>query len=930
MAPHAPQFGSENLAFVEAMYEQYLDDPKSVSSDWQSLFMEWEDGTSSASQPSFRAPSLFRSGGGQSRAAEPSPLEMQARQDRVDQLIRAYRVRGHMVAELDPLGIERRDHPELRLSHYGLTEKDLDQVFSARTMPGKPAQTLRDILDHLRSTYCRSIGVQFMHIDDLRTKEWLQKRVERDHNRTTLDRSEQIRILTKLTDAEIFEDFLQKKFLGAKRFSLEGGETLIPLLDSLVEAAAGHGVEEIVLGMAHRGRLNVLANIMNKAPAQIFREFRDADPELHIGRGDVKYHIGHSSDLTTSEGHQVHISLCFNPSHLEFVNPVVLGRVRAKADRMADKQFHKGMGVLIHGDSAFAGEGVVQETLNMSGLPGYETGGTIHIIVNNQIGFTTPPESARTSPYASDVAKLLQIPVFHVNGEDPEAVTQVLKIATEFRTIFKKDVVIDMYCYRKYGHNEGDDPAFTQPVMYRAIRKRSTVRDSYMENIIKLGALTREECDEIAVRRRQHLEEELLRAQAPGYKFEHASSGRGLWTGMRGGLDADTPRVETAMSQATVSDLLKRQTQLPDSFNPHPKIKRLLKNRGEMADGTRMFDWGGAEVTAFATMLASGYRIRISGQDSGRGTFSHRHSVLHDYESGEAYTPLCHIDPEQADFEVWDSPLSENGPLGFEWGYSLDCPDGLIIWEAQFGDFANVAQVIIDQFIVSSEDKWQRLSGLVLLLPHGFEGQGPEHSSARLERYLAMAAEDNIQVVNLTTPANYYHCLRRQVLRPYRKPLIVMSPKSLLRHPKAVSSLDELANGTFQRIIPDDLTTKKNQVERVLLCSGKVYYELLAEREKREIDTIAIVRVEQLYPLSDDDLTQVLRDYSDNTDMVWVQEEPSNMGAWPYWRWRFGDKLLDRWSFRGLTRLPSASPATGSGAAHKLIQSKLVTRAFDR
>jgi 2-oxoglutarate dehydrogenase E1 component len=930
VAPQAPQIGSENLAFVEAMYEQYLENPTSVDSDWQALFSEWEDGSTARLEPSFSAPPLFRSGGTNGHANGTNSLEMQARQDRVDQLIRAYRVRGHMTAKLDPLGIERHDHPELRLSHYGLTESDLDEVFSARTMPGSPAQTLRNILEHLQSTYCRSIGVQFMHIDDLRTKEWLQKRVERDHNRLTLDRQAQIRILTKLTDAEIFEDFLQKKFLGAKRFSLEGGETLIPLLDSLIEEAAEHGVEEIVLGMAHRGRLNVLANTLGKAPAQIFREFRDADPELHIGRGDVKYHIGHSSDLETSTGRRVHVSLCFNPSHLEFVNPVVLGRVRAKADRMGDDDFRREMGVLIHGDSAFAGEGVVQETLNMSGLPGYATGGTIHIIVNNQIGFTTPPESARTSPYASDVAKLLQIPVFHVNGEDPEAVTQVLKIATEFRSIFKKDVVIDMYCYRKYGHNEGDDPAFTQPLMYRAIRKRSTVRESYMENIIKLGALKREDCEDIAVKRRQHLEEELVRAQAPGYKFELASSGRGLWSGMRGGLDADTPRISTAMGKSVVSDLLKRQTELPESFTPHPKIKRLLKNRAEMADGTRMFDWGGAEVTAFGSLLAAGYRVRISGQDSGRGTFSHRHSVLHDYESGTSYTPLCHLDPEQADFEVWDSPLSENGPLGFEWGYSLDCPDGLIVWEAQFGDFANVAQVIIDQFIVSSEDKWQRLSGLVLLLPHGFEGQGPEHSSARLERYLAMAAEDNIQVVNLTTPANYFHCLRRQVMRPYRKPLIVMSPKSLLRHPKAVSSLEDLAEGEFQRIIGDDLPTKKSAVKRVLLCSGKIFYELHKEREERGIDDIAIVRIEQLYPLSDDDLTQALCDYPDDTDMVWVQEEPSNMGAWPYWRWRFGDRLLERWTLRGLTRLPSASPATGSGAAHKLIQSKLLTRAFDR
>ncbi|MBT9556239.1 MAG: 2-oxoglutarate dehydrogenase E1 component, partial [Myxococcales bacterium] len=898
------KIGPENVAYVEAMYEEYLRDPASVPSDFRAYFLEFEgpggNGHARAIGPTRAAPGLFRAGGapvsngngthGGNGKNGQAAHDAAVRQDKVDQLIRAYRVRGHMLASLDPLSIPRKNHPELELEHYDLGEADMDFTYSSRTIAGENKMTLRRIMERLRSTYCREIGVQFMHIDDIRMKNWLQDRMERSENRVQLDRSEQVRILTKLTDAEIFEDFLQKKFLGAKRFSLEGGETLIPLLDSLIGLTSEKGVEQIVIGMAHRGRLNVLSNIMGKNPRDIFREFADLDPEEKIGRGDVKYHMGHSADFQTAKGREVHLSLCFNPSHLEYVDPVAIGRVRAKQDRLGDTDRSRAMGILIHGDAAFAGEGVIQETLNMSELNAYEIGGTIHIIVNNQVGFTTPPESGRSTPYATCVAKMLQVPIFHVNGEHPEAVEAVLRLAVDFRAQFKKDVVIDMYCYRKYGHNEGDDPAFTQPVMYRTIRARKTVREGYMENLLKFGTLSREECEEIATKRRQELEEELLKSREPGFRVRQAY-GAGLWAPYRGGKDADTPEVPTAVSRELLEGLLRAQTVVPDGFSLHPKIEKLNEARLEML-GEKPLDWGAGEALAFASLLADAHRIRISGQDAGRGTFSHRHAVLHDYKTGATYMPLAGMPHAKAPIEIYDSSLSEIGPLGFEWGYSLDWPDGLVVWEAQFGDFANSAQVIIDQFIVSAEDKWKRLSGLVMLLPHGFEGQGPEHSSARLERFLMLSSEDNIQVVNLTTPAQLFHCLRRQVVRPLRKPLIVMSPKSLLRHPRAVSPLSDLATGSFQRIIGDDRPEGAPKARRVLLCSGKVYYDLWEARHARGIDDVAILRFEQLYPLSDEDISAALAPYDAGTDVVWVQEEPKNNGAWWYLRYRFGERLV--------------------------------------
>ncbi len=853
--------------------------------------------------------------------------ERGSRQDKVNQLIHAFRVRGHLRAQLDPL---RQGPPrtirELTLEHWGLSERDQDALFSSTTLAGTTSiLTLREILTQLEATYCGSIGVQFMHIDDWDKKQWLITHLEDPRYHRTLTRDEQLRILTKLTDAQIFEQFIHKKFLGAKRFSLEGAETLIPLLELTLERAGAQGVRETVIGMAHRGRLNVLVNILGKSAREVFREFADADADLLIGRGDVKYHLGYSSDRTTAEGNRLHLSLCFNPSHLEFVNPVLVGRVRAKQDRYADREHRQCLGILIHGDAAFAGQGVLQEVFNLSDLPGYRTGGTVHIVVNNQIGFTTPPESGRSTTYATEVARMLQTPIFHVNGEDPEAVAHVVDLAMAYRQEFRQDVILDMYCFRRYGHNEGDEPAYTQPLLYEVIRQRKSVREGYLDHLLKLG-ITRAEADAIETRRRQQLEAELSEAQAPDFQPRGPNSGEGLWRPYRGGADADTPEVPTGVPVDQLRQLLEQTCRVPEGFARHPKLDRFFAARQEMARGERPLDWGAAEALALASLAVGGAPVRLSGQDSGRGTFSHRHAVLHDVATGAQFIPLQHLAPDQAPCHVWDSPLSEIGVLGFEYGYSLDTPDGLTLWEAQFGDFCNVAQVIIDQFIASGEDKWRRLSGLVMLLPHGFEGQGPEHSSARLERFLNLAAEDNLQVVNLTTPAQLFHCLRRQVLRPLRKPLILLSPKSLLRYERAVSGLDELATGRFLRVIPD-LESDPRTVRKVLLTSGKMYYDLLAARAERK--DLALLRLEQYYPLAEDQLLAALAPFPDGTPVVWVQEEPHNMGAWSFLKLRFGSRLFDRWPLTCISRPSSASPATGSAGAHKKEQAVLLAAALD-
>jgi len=926
--------GAANLAFVEGLYENYLREPNSVPSDWQKYFAQIAEGEFRFPKPrfgaSFRPFSLFNPPSlapapPQGRLAGP---ELAAMQDRVYLLTRLYRVRGHRIAQVDPLGLPRPVPEELTPEFFGFTEADMDMPVYSETFqyPDGPL-TLRELLQRLRNTYCRSIGVQYMHIDELKVRRWLQRRMETTQNRLELTREEKLRIFTRLTDAVSFEEFIRRKFPGAKTFSLDGSESLIPLLDLAIEKAGEQGIQEVVFGMAHRGRLNVLANIVGKSARQIFREYADTDWKSQTGHGDVKYHLGHSTDWTTTRGEKIHLSLCFNPSHLEFVNPVALGRVRAKQDRANDLERRRGMTLLIHGDAAFAGEGVVQETLNLSQLGAYAVGGTLHVVVNNQIGFTTSPEEARSSPYATDIARMLQIPIFHVNGEDPEAVAQVVRLAMDFRREFQRDVVINMYGYRRLGHNEGDEPAFTQPVLYQAIAKRKSVREGYLEHLLKLGGITREEAEAIASKRRELLEKELSASQSSKGP-EGPEHSPGAWSRFKGGLEPEEPELETGVARARLADWLESQTHLPEGFHPHSKVKRLLQTRHEMAEGNQPLDWAAAESLAFASLSCQGVRVRLTGQDTERGTFSQRHAVLHDYQDGHTYTPLQHLESGQAPVGIYNSPLSEIAVLGFEYGYSLDYPDGLILWEAQFGDFCNVAQPIIDQFIASAEEKWQRLSGLGLLLPHGFEGQGPEHSSARLERFLMSAVEDNIQVAYPTTPAQYFHCLRRQALRTWRKPLIVMTPKSLLRHPQAVSSLDDLANGHFQRILPDALSRPLQDVKRILLCTGKIYYELAEHRETAQRSDVAILRLEQLYPMRKEMVESALAPFGQGTPLFWVQEEPANMGAWVYMRMRFGEILSARFPFAGITRPPSASPAGGSHRRHKQEQAGIISRAF--
>lgn len=918
-----------NLDYVERLYGDYLRDPSTVSPDWQAFFKSQGNPSSTLTElslgPRFQATTIFRP---PHAAAQTEDVEqMVLLQHRVDRLIRGYRVRGHMQARLDPLSPSLRYVPELDPQYYGLSDADMDRLFVCETMRADGRLTLRQILGRLRQTYCGSIGFQYMHIDDLKMRHWVQERIEGQHYWQPLPRPQQLRILARLSDALVFEQFVRRKFVGAKSFSLEGAESLIPLLDLAIERAADLGVREIVMGMAHRGRLNVLANIIGKSPREIFREFEDKDPDLYQGGGDVKYHMGYSSDYRTGSGRMVHLSLCFNPSHLEFVNPVAMGRVRSKQDRARDKSRNQVMTLLVHGDAAFIGEGIVQETLNLSRLPGYLVGGTVHVLVNNQIGFTTPPSEGRSTMYATSVAKMLPAPILHVNGEDPEAVTRCIQLAMEFRNQFKQDVVIDMYCYRRLGHNEGDEPSFTQPLLYAMIEKRPSVRDGYLERLLKLGGITSSEAEEIALRQQQLLEQHLGEARRASNRMPPSSLG-GVWQGYRGDLEPldDDPPTSTSMSR--LQTLMTRLASVPPEFILHPKLKRFMELRHQMAQGQQPLDWAAAEALALATIAMDGHRIRLSGQDCGRGTFSQRHAVLHDVETGLTHVPLQHLAENQAAVEILNSPLSEMGVLGFEYGYSLDYPEALVMWEAQFGDFVNTAQVIIDQFIVSGEDKWRRLSGLVLLLPHGFEGAGPEHSSARLERFLALGAEDNIQVVVPSTAAQYYHVLRRQILRRWRKPLVLFTPKSMLRLPAAASSLAECAEGRFHRVLPDTSGLDLRHAERVLLCSGKIYHELDARRTLLERRDIAIIRLEQLHPFPRQELFALLGSCAPGTNIIWVQEEPENMGAWRYLRVTVGMEFPGPLPFSGICRPASASPATGSHAAHCLEQEQILERAF--
>ncbi len=888
-----------NLDAIEDAHRRWKQDPASVDESWRYFFEGFELG---AVRPSA------------------SGVDAARLQTGVIRLIYAYRDLGHFLAHLDPLNEPRPSYPLLELSEFGLSEADMDRVFDTSPFIGLPRASLRDLLKALRETYCRTIGVEYLHIQDTRIRRWLQERMEPRRNRPNFDHAQKMRILKNLHYAELFERFLQTRYTGQKRFSLEGAETLVPMLEAIVEKAPDHLIREIILGMSHRGRLNVLANILRKPYEDIFAQFEENFlPESMDGDGDVKYHLGFSSDRVNSRGLQVHLSLAPNPSHLEAVDPVVEGRTRAKQTAFGDRERKKGVPVLVHGDAAFAGQGLVAETLNLSQLEGYTTGGTIHIIVNNQIGFTTSPLDARSTTYCTDVGKMIQAPVFHVNGEDPEACVYVSELALEFRQTFGCDVLIDMYCYRRMGHNEGDDPSYTQPVMYNKIKNQPKVTSVYSDRLVITGDLTADEAEAIDRKFEDKLTDSLheVKEGPPEYATMHGFDGR--WNGLTSHY-SHAP-VETGVPEETLRFISEGLVRVPDDFTLHPKLAPQLRTRHQDLLDRKPVDWAFAELLAFGSLLLEQTPVRLSGQDSRRGTFSQRHSVYFDYEYGYPFVPLNHLRPGQAEFQVYDSLLSEAAVVGFEYGYALDAPDALVLWEAQFGDFSNGAQVIIDQFVASSESKWQRDSGLVMLLPHGYEGAGPEHSSARLERFLQLCADDNMQVCMCSTPAQHFHMLRRQMRRNFRKPLIVMTPKSMLR--VKISPVRDLVHDRFYEVI-DDATATPERVRRVLLCSGKVYHELAKLRTKTETDDVAIVRVEQFYPFPEEQLQRALGRYRKAEETVWVQEESQNMGGWSFMEPRL--RALG-YAAEYVGRDASASPATGSHEVHKREQEELVEAA---
>lgn len=931
----------DNALYIAQIYAVYLKNPASVSLEWRHYFSSLKDeeveslkdflGPSWAQQPDFEEKVSHSSQAG----FAPEDIKRAILDSiRAIMLIRAYRARGHMIAHLDPLGLTKREaHPELDPQTYGFTEEDYDRPIFINDVLGLSYATLHEILERLYQTYCGTIGVEFLHVQDPERKLWLQKRIEGEGElglgEPLHDVKWKTRILKELTAAEAFEQFLHVKYPAAKRFGLDGGESLIPGLEEALRRSSELGVEESVLGMAHRGRLNVLANILGKPYHAIFSEFQghNLQPNQVQGSGDVKYHLGTSMDREF-EGRKMHLSLTANPSHLEAVDPVVMGKVRAKQTQRQDQERVKVMGLLLHGDAAFAGQGIVAETLMLSQLHGYQSGGTFHVIINNQIGFTTAPAFAYSSVHCSDLAMIVQSPIFHVNGDDPEAVVKVMRLAAEYRHIFHSDVVVDLVCYRRFGHNEADEPAFTQPLMYKAIREHPTIGQVYTHKLIQEKSLTQDDILAIERNIERKLQENFQESIA--YIPSPADWLAGKWEGFSPKTAGEKTAL-TGVKKETLVNLGKALSHVPLDFHLHPKLKRFLATRQQMVKEGASIDWSMAEALAFGSLLIEGHEVRLSGQDSGRGTFSQRHAVLRDQETEEKYIPLNHLSATQAPFEVWDSPLAEASVLGFELGYSLAEPRALVMWEAQFGDFANGAQVMIDQFISAGESKWLRMSGLVMLLPHGYEGQGPEHSSARLERYLQLCGEDNMQIVNCTTPANYFHVLRRQVHHTYRKPLIIMTPKSLLRYKFAVSPLSEFETGTyFQEVIPDALFS--SSIHRVILCSGKVYYDLLAKREEAKIKDIAVVRLEQLYPFPHKTLVEILASYQ-KAEVVWCQEEPMNMGAWTFLDRRLEDVLKEA---QVKTKRPlyvgrpeAASPATGLLSHHLFEQALLVNQALN-
>ena len=972
---HASSFmQGHNAAYLEQMYARYANDPAAVDESWQTFFKAMGDDEVSVKREA-AGPSWARTdwppvpGDDLTQALTgewAAPAEVKAAGDKISakaqekgvkvsdeqikravldsiralMIIRAYRIRGHLVADLDPLGMrETTPHPELDPKSYGFTEADMDRPIFIDKVLGLDVATMREILDIVKRTYCGTFALQYMHISDPEQAGWLKERIEGLGKEVQFTREGRRAILNKMVEAEGFEKFLHVKYMGTKRFGLDGGESLIPAMEQIIKRGGALGVRDIVIGMPHRGRLSVLANVMQKPYRAIFNEFQGGSfkPEDVDGSGDVKYHLGASSDREFDDN-SVHLSLTANPSHLEAVNPVVLGKVRAKQDQHNDKERTSVMPILLHGDAAFAGQGVVAECFALSGLRGHKAGGTMHIVVNNQIGFTTAPHFSRSSPYPTDNALVVEAPIFHVNGDDPEAVVHAAKVATEYRQKFHKDVVIDIFCYRRFGHNEGDEPMFTNPVMYKKIKKQKTTLTLYTERLVKDGLIPEGEIEDMKAAFQAHLNEEFEAGKE--YRPNKADWLDGKWSHLDRMKDKKYERGKTSIKPETLQEVGRAISSVPEGFPVHRTVERLMEAKKQMLDTGTGFDWATAEALAFGSLLAEGYPVRLSGQDSTRGTFSQRHSGLVNQETEERFYPLNNVRAGQAQYEVIDSMLSEYAVLGFEYGYSLAEPNALVMWEAQFGDFANGAQIMFDQFVSSGESKWLRMSGLVCLLPHGFEGQGPEHSSARLERFLQMCGQDNWIVANCTTPANYFHILRRQIHRDFRKPLILMTPKSLLRHKLAVSKAEEFTAGSsFHRVLWDDAqmgnsSTKlvaDDKIKRVVMCSGKVYYDLLEERDARGIDDVYLLRFEQFYPFPAQSAVKELERFQ-NAEMVWCQEEPKNQGAWtfiePNIEWVLGRIKAKHPRPQYVGRATSASPATGLASQHKAQQAALVDEAL--
>ena len=935
---------SANAPYVAELYFKYTQNPKSIDESWKSFFSslnedelsiisdfggpEWKKrDTNVIDDISFDK--VVRS----SSAVDFNSFKTSTLDSiRALRLIRAYRINGHLIANLDPLNLHKKNyHPELDYKSYGFSENDLDREIFIDGSLGLETATLNEIIQILNKTYASSIGVEFLHIQSVEQKQWVQERIEEVHNKTNFTTQGKKAIFQRLVESELFEQYLDKKFLGTKRYGVEGGESMIPGIEQIVKQSCLAGVQDIYFGTAHRGRLTLLATVLGMPYRGILSKFQGSlnDPNEVLGSGDVKYHLGVSSDREF-DGKSIHLSLTPNPSHLEAVDPVVAGKVRAKQTLLQDKTTDKVFGILIHGDAAMAGQGIVAETFAMSQLRGFRTGGIIHFVINNQIGFTTTPHYGRSAPYCTEIAKMVQAPIFHVNGDDPEAVVHVCRLAAEYRNLFKEDVVVDMFCYRRSGHNEADEPMFTQPLMYKKIKQHQTTLNLYKDQLIKEEILTEDEAKTKLSDFKKFLDNEFELSKS--YKPNKADWLDGTWTGIKI-ASIDARRGKTSSTADDLKILAKEIHTIPEGFTPHKRIKKIYNDREQSIIEGKNIDWATAEALAFATLLKDGYGVRLSGQDVGRGTFSHRHAVLYDQENEKRFVPLRHFRKEQALFEIVDSFLSEFGVLGFEYGYSQADPKTLVIWEAQFGDFSNGAQTIIDQFITTGERKWLRMSGLTLLLPHGHEGQGPEHTSSRLERFLQMCAEDNIQVANCTSPANYFHILRRQMMRDFRKPLILMTPKSTLRHKGNTSAIEDFVNGsTFHRVLRKPLSgEEKNKINRVVLCSGKIYFELQDHIDALKLDNIHIIRLEQLYPFPYEALEEELIDFK-NCEMIWCQEEPKNMGAWQFVQERVlsvVQKVTGKNELHFIGRRAAASPATGVFDRHLSNQKNIIRLATE-